>query len=445
MTGYYTRLALRSFRRNPGATVVMVCAIALGIGVCVVTMTVYHAVSGNPIWWKNDRLYAVTLDAGNVDTPSRPGRPELPATQLSYPDAVRLFASDIPERKVIMYRQRAVIAGGTQVSKPLPITTRETTGDFFSMFDVPFLYGSGWDARADSRPEPVIVLSRELNDELFGGENSVGRKVRWNDHEFRIVGVLDAWFPKPKFYDLNSGAYDPPEDAFIPFAWGPLLKQRPSGSVSCFGNDRQLSSFDQFLHSECLWVQMWVELPDGTSRARMQAMIDAYYAEQRAHGRFLRRGSNRLATVSQWLTENGIVQSDDRVMVVAAFAFLAVCLANTIGILLARFLARAPHTGVRRALGATRRDVMLQHLLEVGAICLCGAALGLALGAGGLRVLHALYSLPGVRSGYAELMRFDSISIAWAVALAMGSSLAAGLYPSWRAGRLPPAAYLKSQ
>ena len=40
----------------------MVCAIALGIAVCVMTLTVYHAMSGNPIWWKNDRLYAVTMD-----------------------------------------------------------------------------------------------------------------------------------------------------------------------------------------------------------------------------------------------------------------------------------------------------------------------------------------------------------------------------------------------
>ena len=42
---YYIRLAFKSFRRTPGLTALMVCAIALGIGVCVMTMTVYHAMS----------------------------------------------------------------------------------------------------------------------------------------------------------------------------------------------------------------------------------------------------------------------------------------------------------------------------------------------------------------------------------------------------------------
>ena len=71
MIGYYIRLALQSFRRHPGLTAVMVCAIALGIGVCIVTMTVYHAVSGNPIWWKNDRLYAVLINGPNATRSTR--------------------------------------------------------------------------------------------------------------------------------------------------------------------------------------------------------------------------------------------------------------------------------------------------------------------------------------------------------------------------------------
>jgi putative ABC transport system permease protein len=445
VTGYYIRLALQSFRRHPGLTAVMVCAIALGIGVCIVTMTVYHAVSGNPIWWKNDRLYAITVDTPRMRSPDQAHpTPDQPTLLLAYEDASHLFASPIPERRVMMVRGRATIAGGARSARPMLVPTRETTADFFAMFDVPFLYGGAWDARADARPEPVIVLSRDLNDTLFGGANSVGRMVSWNEHEFRVVGVLDAWFPKPKFYDLNQGgAYDPPEDAFIPFAWGPLLQQHPFAS-ECFSK-YDTSSFAGFLHSDCLWVQMWVELPGEERHQRMQTMLDAYWIAQRAHGRFPTLGAVHLTRVSEWLTENDIVESDDRIMVVAAFAFLAVCLANTLGILLARFLSRAPSTGVRRALGATRRDVLAQHLLEVGAISLCGAALGLLLGAAGLHALHALYAIPGVRSGYQELMRFDAVSIAWAVALAVGSALVAGLYPSWRAGRLPPAVYLKSQ
>ncbi len=45
------------------------------------------------------------------------------------------------------------------------------------MFDVPFLYGSGWSKSADEGPEAVAVLIKHANDKAFGGINSVGRTI----------------------------------------------------------------------------------------------------------------------------------------------------------------------------------------------------------------------------------------------------------------------------
>ena len=92
------------------------------------------------------------------------------------------------------------------------------------MFDVPFQYGGTWTDAADTGPEPVMVISRKMNDKLFGGANSVGRRVRWNDNEFRIVGVRDNWMPLPTFYDVNNGALEEPEDVYIPFGWNAALE-----------------------------------------------------------------------------------------------------------------------------------------------------------------------------------------------------------------------------
>ena len=64
---------------------------------------------------------------------------------------------------------------------PQYFATRMTTADFFAMFEVPFLYGGGWDAKADAGPEPVIVLSKEANQKAFGGVNSVGKTLLWNE------------------------------------------------------------------------------------------------------------------------------------------------------------------------------------------------------------------------------------------------------------------------
>ena len=63
MLTYHLRLAVKSLRRNPVLAGLMIGAIALGVGVCITTLTVYRLMSGNPIAHRNDVLYAVTLDS----------------------------------------------------------------------------------------------------------------------------------------------------------------------------------------------------------------------------------------------------------------------------------------------------------------------------------------------------------------------------------------------
>lgn len=443
MLGYNVRLALKSFKRNPGLTALMVGAIGLGIAACVITTTLYHAMSANPIWWKSDRLFAVTMDAWDPRRPYDKSRPQLAPPLLAYKDAIALSASNIPARQVIMHRMFAVVTGAPARPRPESVTTRVTTSDFFSIFDVPFLYGSGWGANADRAPEPVIVLSREENEKLFGGVNSVGRTIRWNEVEFRIIGVLDRWFPIPKFYDLNNGSFRSAEDVYIPFGWTAAREKVPQGGNYLCWVAETVSTFKDYLNSDCLWIQMWVELPGARARELMRTFLDSYWARQHAAGRFARPRNNHLTDVNQWLVDQRVVGNDDRMLIWLAFAFLAVCLINTVGLLLAKFLSGAALTGVRRALGASRRQVVVQHLVETGVLATAGALLGLVLAALGLWILRTLYSIYG--PGREALARFDIYSIVIAMALAGVAALAAGLYPAWRVGRLPPAVYLKSQ
>jgi putative ABC transport system permease protein len=446
MLAYNTRLALKSFQRNPGLTLLMISAIAVGIAACVVTMTLYHAMSGNPIWWKNDRLFAVTMDNWDPNKAFDTEHPG-PPPQLTYRDALYLADSKIPLHHVVMHRQRAVLTGGTAQSRPQPIMTRMTTADFFVMFDVPFLYGGGWSAAADQGPEPAIVLSKQENETLFGGINSVGHTIRWNDHEFRVVGVLNDWYPRPKFYDLNNSAFLPPEDAYIPFAWTAALQLISDGGNHQCWRFEPIHGFEDYLNADCVWVQMWVEIPDSDGRQRMQALMDTYWAAQRATGRFQRPRDNRLTPVSRWLVDNGVVGNDDRMLVGLAFAFLTVCVLNTVGLLLAKFLNGAPLTGVRRALGASRRQVFTQHLVETGMLSGIGAVLGLGLAALSLWALRSLFESAASlgAGGYQELAHVDTYSVAVAVVLSIVAALAAGLYPAWRVACVPPAIYLKSQ
>ena len=65
------------------------------------------------------------------------------------------------------------------------------------MFDVPFRYGGGWEPRPTGAGAGHRATA-ETNEKLFGGANSVGRTLRWNDREFRVVGVLAPWMPMPE-------------------------------------------------------------------------------------------------------------------------------------------------------------------------------------------------------------------------------------------------------
>jgi putative ABC transport system permease protein len=414
-------------------------------------MTIYHSMSSNPIWWKNDVLYSVTLDSWSPDEPAEKKRPHLPPAQLTFRDAQAILRSDIPKHTTIMYKAGGIVSGDGPRG-PIPPTnaiTRITTGDFFPMFDVPFLYGGGWNRRADLGPEPVMVVSAELNRKLFGGIDSVGRSLRWNDREFRIVGVMDDWNPMPKFYDVNNNPFEETEHVFVPWGWGEAAEALSYGNTNCWKAD-DFSSIEKFLASECIWIQGWVELPSSATRARMQSFLDSYVANERRAGRFQRPDNNRLTDVAQWLKDQEVVESDSRVLVGLSFAFLTVCLINTVGLLLAKFLNAASISGVRRALGASRRDLFVQHMVEVGVVALAGAALGLGLGALGLKGFRQLYTLTqtGVLNragGLQALAHIDVTSVTVAIALAVVATFAAGIYPAWRIGRIPPATYLKNQ
>ena len=190
-------------------------------------------------------------------------------------------------------------------------------------------------------------------------------------------------------------------------------------------------------------MQAWVELPNFVTRNRMQSFVDNYVSEERKHGRFPRPQNNRLTNVDQWLKDQKVVSNDNRVLVGLAFAFLAVCLINTVGLLLAKFLNAAPASGIRRALGASRRDIFWQHLTESGVVALAGGVMGALLGFGGIWALRAWYGRFVEEAP--KVLPFDAANLLIVVAIAVGAGIVAGLYPAWRIGRAAPSSYLKAQ
>jgi putative ABC transport system permease protein len=137
-----------------------------------------------------------------------------------------------------------------------------------------------------------------------------------------------------------------------------------------------------------------------------------------------------------------VVPKQTTLLLVVSLLFLAVCAVNLIGILLGKFLARASEVGVRRALGASRFDVFLQHLVECELIGLLGGAVGVVLSLGGLAALNAFMK---TQSGRGDLFGLDLPMVALATGLSLLAGLIAGAYPAWRICKIPPALHLKFQ
>ncbi|UOV04129.1 ABC transporter permease [Pseudoxanthomonas sp. F37] len=435
MFGYYFALALRSFKRNKALTFLMVLAIALGIGASMTTLTVFYVLSGDPIPQKSDKLFYPRIDprAMNGFTPG-----DEPEDQFTRYDAERLLRDKKGDRQAFMSGGSMAVESEDGKIAPFAVDARYTTADFFPMFEVPFRFGNGWNAGDDESRARVAVISQTLNDKLFNGANSVGRNLQASGQTFRIIGVMEDWRPTPKFYDMTNDRFTEVEQIFVPFWTSRALKLGNQGNMNCWGEttDEEGSTGP---NAPCSWLQYWVELDSPAKVQAYKQYLANYSDQQRAAGRFERPTNVDLHNVMEWLDKNNAVPSDVRLQVWLAFGFLAVCLLNTVGLLLAKFLGRSSQIGVRRALGATRKAIFAQCLVEAGTVGLVGGLLGLAL------AWLGLWAVRQQPAGYAELAHMDMTMLAMTFALAILASLLAGLLPAWRAMQVTPAIQLKSQ
>ncbi|GAB2561445.1 ABC transporter permease [Dyella jejuensis] len=433
MFGYYFDLAWRSLRRNKALTALMVLAIALGIGASMTTLTVLHVLSGDPLPGRSSTLYAPQLDPRDMDD-YQPH--DEPPDRVTWIDGMNLLQAKRADRQALMTGGSVAIQPAQSAIDPFYETARYTTADFFPMFGVPFQYGHAWGAPEDATSAAVAVISHKLNDQLFGGRDSSGRMLRVEGHVLRIVGVLGGWRPNPHFYDLNLKNYGEDEDVYLPLSTSQDLHLAHLGGADCWGNGGDGAT--PVHTAPCVWLQFWVQLDTPAQAATYRQFLIHYSQEQKSLGRFLRPPNVRLRNLMQWLDYEQVVPGDVQLQNWLALGFLLVCLVNTVGLMLAKFLRRSAELGVRRALGASRRALFMQLLVESGVI-------GLAGGFGGL--LLAFLGLWLVRrqpADYAPLAYLDGAMLVITLAMAVAASLLAGVLPAWRASQITPGLQLKS-
>jgi putative ABC transport system permease protein len=437
MLAHYLDVALRNCLRSKALTALVVVLMAVGVAACMLSYAVLRVASSDPIPARSSRLFVPQIDNFG------PGRNNqgLPPDQLAYLDATALQQAGHALRQTLTYRVSFGVVPADPRRQPFPQTGEAVTSDFFLMFGVPFRYGRGWQPEDDARRAAVVVISAALNRALFGGLDSTGRTLVLDGHDYRVVGVLGTFDPLPRFFDIAStwNGFSELPQIFLPFSRAVAQHKAPL-TYYCSSTDAapSLADWDGFLHSECAWINGWVELKGSAAVQDYRRFLTNYASEQQRLGRFAWPANVRLPGLRQVLDDHRVVPAASKLSAKVSFGFLLVCLVNVAGLLLARFSRRSLEIGVRRALGASRRAIVCQFLVEAIVIGLAGGALGLLLTALGLLGIDRVFA-PEI----ARLARLDPALVVIVMLLAVISTLVAALYPTWRAAQVRPAWQLK--
>lgn len=435
MLAYYLSAAFRSLKRSVGLTALMVLVIGFGVGASTLTYAVFRSVSGDPIPWKSARLFVPQIDPwGPTHAIRREGEPP---DALTYLDATRFMRDHRARFQSAIYAITPLITPSDGVHHPFDVAGHAVYGEFFPMLNVPFRFGSGWSSQDDARHAAVVVISARLNRKLFEGTDSVGKVLNLQGRDFRIVGVLDDWDPQPRFYDIidtgTGGFTGQNDDVFVPFTSAIDTPMENDGFTMC--TERPPSqTLAGTMHSSCVWIAYLVELDSAAQVSAYRSYLMDYARDQEQAGRFGWAPNVRLRSLMGWLDHHHVVPGDTRLSFVVALGLLVVCLANSAGVMLGRFLRRENEIGVRRMLGAPRSAIYLPCFMEAGLVGLAGGVIGAILTCGGMQVLD--WVLP---ENIASLTHLDVSLLLLALVAAVLGALLAALYPALRVARLQQA------
>jgi putative ABC transport system permease protein len=268
----------------------------------------------------------------------------------------------------------------------------------------PLAEGRMLDARDEVYHAQVCVLGAGVRSELFGGEVAIGREVKINDLWCEVIGVLAR--DSTSVSDVQGVAVSSTDkEIYIPFTTALRKLERPPLN-SPLGE---------------IVVRLEAGAPAGETGAVVGTLLDRLHGGTRDFEIVVPEALLRHSRETQQLF--------NLVMGLIAGISLLVGGIGIMNIMLATVLEQTREIGVRRAVGARRRDIRFQFLVTAFSLAMIGGLLGVAMGLGIARVVAA----------YAD---WPTVVTTWSVALSLGVSVAvgvsSGLYPAVRAARLDP-------
>jgi putative ABC transport system permease protein len=280
------------------------------------------------------------------------------------------------------------------------------SASFFQVRDMEMEDGRAFSEMEARQGTPVVILGKDVAEQLFEDRSPIGRTVRIYGFPFRVIGVLE------KQGSLFGMSMD--KQAIAPFR-SPL-----NGAAYRYNETEDIS----------------YKVPDGSLIPAAQAEMEGL---MRIRHRLEPGQENNFAVettetaLSFWNTISSFMLKVLPGLVGISLVVGAVVIMN---IMLVSVTERTREIGVRKSLGARRRDILLQFLIESATLSGFGGVAGIGMGVVLAWLVTLVSPMPARVSGGSVLM---------AIALGVGVGLAAGVYPAWRAARLDPIVALRSE
>ncbi|MGA2352027.1 MAG: ABC transporter permease [Terracidiphilus sp.] len=263
------------------------------------------------------------------------------------------------------------------------------------------LEGRIWTDSEEEHSAKVVVLGHDSAEDLFPGESPIGKDIECEGSVFTVIGVFDT-----QLQPFGSGRNRNDNSAYFP-----------------------LETFHQ-LHPELKDYWATVKYDDPSHRAIVTEEIRELLRVRRKVR--LEQDDNFAIFSTDSLTRlwNSLTGSLFIFMVAVSSVGLMVGGVGVMNIMLVSVTERTREIGIRKAIGATRKNILLQFTLEAVTLCLVGGLLGILVGALLTLVLH--FAVPFLHAALSSMW----VVIAFVVSCAIG--LIFGIYPAWKAAAMDP-------
>jgi putative ABC transport system permease protein len=393
------RYAFRMLLKQPAFTAIAVFTLALGIGANTAIFSVVNAVLLRPLPFEQPEQL---VRLGSCDT--RLGNTK-DIDSLSYPNFEDWRAQNKVFSHIAVYAANSLTL--TTGREALHVQAVAASADLFALLGVQPRLGRTFLAREDEAGTRVAILSHDFWQRRFGGDPSVlDRPIILDGASYQVVGVMPPGFQYP--------IQETPTELWTSIAPFRQQQEGEKAMTEQRGNE--------FLNGIA-------RLKPGVTLAQAQSAVDTIaaglareYPDSDAHS-----GGVVISLLSAVV---GPVRPALLMLLATAGCVLLVACVNVANLLVARSIVRQKEISIRAALGAGRRDIILQLLTESALLGIFGGLVGLLIAVWGIDSLAFL--LPSNLPRASQISP-DARVLAFTICISLGVGCLAGLMPAWRA------------